>query len=184
MWSRRTNSPRRGRVSAWRQRAWAGRGGSRSTRSSRRGGGWLTDTRSPSSVYALLVPCGRARTRSKTDAAAPKYLKGLSPERVLSLQGSLSGMPAGSRVPKRPDTVPDCLATVWPTRPVERSCSAQPLSCSSAIRLTSAASTCPLCVFMMSPTRRPTCFASVMPSAPRRARTRACTAASSSPFGR
>jgi hypothetical protein len=184
MWSRRTNSPRRGRVSARRQRAWAGRRGSRSSRSSRSGGGWLTDTRSPSSVYALVAPCGRARTRSKTDAAAPKYLTGLSPERGLSLQGSLSGMPVGSRVPKRPETVPDRLVTVWPTCPVERSCSAQPLSCASAIRLTSAASTCPLCVFMISPTRRPTCFGSVMPSAPRRSRTSACRAASSSPFGR
>src|SRR5260370_25847300 len=57
------------------------------------------------------------------------------------------------------------------------------LSNSSAIRLTSAASTCPLCVFMTSPTRRPACFASVMPSAARRSLTSARTAGSSSPFG-
>src|SRR5205807_10665558 len=60
----------------------------------------------------------------------------------------------------------------------------QPLSSSSAIRLTSAASTWPLWVFMMSPTSRPTCLGSAMPSVCRRSRTSACTDASSSPLGR
>src|SRR5205823_6628656 len=57
-------------------------------------------------------------------------------------------------------------------------------SSSSAIRLTSAASTWPLCVFMTSPTSRPACFGSVMPRAARRSCTSARSAASSSPFGR
>jgi SAM-dependent methyltransferase len=55
---------------------------------------------------------------------------------------------------------------------------------SSAIRLTSVASTWPLWVFMMSPTRRPTCLASAMPRARMRSWTSARTAASSRPLGR
>src|SRR5439155_191390 len=55
---------------------------------------------------------------------------------------------------------------------------------SSASRLTSPASTWPLCVFMMSPTRRPTCLGSVMASAVMRSRTSARSAVSSSPRGR
>ena len=55
---------------------------------------------------------------------------------------------------------------------------------SSATRLTSAASTWPLCVFMMSPTSRPTCLASVTLSAASRSRTSARSASSSIPRGR
>ncbi len=77
---------------------------------------------------------------------------------------------------------------LWPSARSEMVTSARHVGravrSSSAMRLTSVASTWPLCVFMMSPTRRPTCLASVIPSAARRSRTSAPRAASSSPFGR
>src|SRR5262245_14700189 len=58
-----------------------------------------------------------------------------------------------------------------------RARAAQPFRISSAMRLTAAASTCPLWVFMTSPTRRPTCLGSERPSAATRSATMARTAA-------
>src|SRR2546428_2921057 len=60
----------------------------------------------------------------------------------------------------------------------------QALNRSSAIFFTSAASTCPLWVFMTSPMRRPICLASVRPSACARSFTRVRRAAASRPFGK